>query len=110
QDPTAPGFLVSIDSSARTLTVRRVSATPEPGRSYQLWLLPPDGTQISMGIVGTEEFTTRQIPSSLGNDTLRASRYVISLEQAGGSPTGTISGPVLFTGRVIQTVPGAASN
>ncbi|MGA9008254.1 MAG: anti-sigma factor, partial [Xanthobacteraceae bacterium] len=39
QDPTTPAFLVSIDPASRMLTVRRVSAAPEPGRSYELWLI-----------------------------------------------------------------------
>ena len=39
QEPTAPAFLLTVDPQSRTLVVRRVSATPEAGRSYELWLI-----------------------------------------------------------------------
>ena len=39
QEPTAPAFLLTVDAQTRTLTVRSVSATPEAGRSYELWLI-----------------------------------------------------------------------
>ncbi len=55
QDPTTPAFLVSVDPQSRTLTVRRVSAAPEPGRSYELWLISNKyPTPRSLGVVGAE--------------------------------------------------------
>src|SRR5579864_8457852 len=39
QEPTAPAFLLAVDPQSRTMVVRRVSATPEAGRSYELWLI-----------------------------------------------------------------------
>jgi anti-sigma-K factor RskA len=110
QDPTAPAFLVTIDGPARALTVRRVTATPDVGRSYQLWLMPRNGAPVSLGVVGNDEFTTRPIPPNVDNDTLRTANYVISLEQAGGSPTGAMTGPMLFSGHIIEAVPGPQSS
>src|SRR5262249_54191700 len=39
QEPTAPAFLLTVDPQSRTMVVRRVSAAPEAGRSYELWLI-----------------------------------------------------------------------
>ena len=67
QEPTAPAFLLTVDPQSRTLVVRRVSATPEAGRSYELWLISSRGSlpaPKSLGVVGNDEFTQRPIPGN----------------------------------------------
>jgi anti-sigma-K factor RskA len=109
QDPTAPAFLLTVDPQSRTLVVRRVSATPEAGRSYELWLISSQfPAPKSLGVVGNDEFTQRQIPGNFDVATLRAASYAVSLEPAGGSPRGVPTGPVLFTGKIVESVPTAA--
>ncbi len=109
QDPTSPAFLVSVDPTSRTLTVRRVSAAPEPGRSYELWLISNKyPAPRSLGLVGSSEFTSRAVPADFDADTLKSASYAISLEPAGGSPTGAPSGPVLFKGQMVESLPGSA--
>jgi anti-sigma-K factor RskA len=106
QDPTAPAFLLSVDPLSRTLVVRRVSATPEQGRSYELWLIAKGApAPKSLGLVGSEEFTERTLPGNFDLATLRAASYAVSLEPAGGSPSGVPTGPVLFTGNIVESVP-----
>ena len=108
QEPMAPAFLLTVDPQSRTMVVRRVSATPETGRSYQLWLIAKQSpTPRSLGLVGNEEFTQRAIPGNFDMETLRAATYAISLEPAGGSPKDVPTGPVLFTGNIVQAVPAA---
>ena len=109
QDPTAPAFLLTVDPQSRTLVVRRVSATPEAGRSYELWLISSQfPAPKSLGVVGNDEFTQRPIPGNFDVATLRAASYAVSLEPSGGSPSGVPTGPVLFTGKVVESVPTAA--
>jgi len=109
QEPTAPAFLLTVDPQSRTLVVRRVSATPEAGRSYELWLISSQfPTPKSLGVVGNDEFTQRQIPGNFDVATLRAASYAVSLEPSGGSPSGVPTGPVLFTGKIVESVPTAA--
>ena len=109
QEPTAPAFLLTVDPQSRTLVVRRVSATPEVGRSYELWLISSQfPAPKSLGIVGNDEFTQRQIPGNFDVATLRAASYAVSLEPSGGSPSGVPTGPVLFTGKIVESVPTAA--
>ncbi len=109
QDPTAPAFLLTVDPQSRTLVVRRVSATPEAGRSYELWLISSQSpTPKSLGVVGNDEFTQRPIPGNFDVVTLRTASYAVSLEPAGGSPSGVPTGPVLFTGKIVESVPTAA--
>ena len=108
QDPTAPAFLLTLDTQNRTLVVRRVSATPEAGRSYELWLISSRfSSPRSLGIVGNDEFTQHALAANYDADTLRGASYAVSLEPAGGSPSGTPTGPVLFTGRAVESLPAA---
>jgi anti-sigma-K factor RskA len=107
-EPTAPAFLLTLDPQSRTITVRRVSATAEAGRSYELWLISSKypGPR-SLGVVGGEEFTARPIPANFDVDTMRNASYAISLEASGGSTSGAPTGPVLFTGKLLESTPGS---
>jgi anti-sigma-K factor RskA len=109
QEPTAPAFLLTLDTQHRTLFVRRVSATPETGKSYELWLISKRlGAPRSLGIVGNDEFTERALAGNYDVDTLRSAVYAVSLEPAGGSPSGAPTGPVLFTGKAVESLPAAS--
>jgi anti-sigma-K factor RskA len=89
QQPTAPAFLLTVDTQNRTMVVRRVSATLETGRSYELWLIANrSSTPRSLGVVGNDEFTQRTLPGNVDVDTLRSATYAVSLEPSGGSPSG----------------------
>jgi anti-sigma-K factor RskA len=106
QEPTGPAFLLTIDPQSRTLIVRRVSATAEAGRSYELWLISSrfSGAR-SLGVIGGDEFTQRPIPSEFNADTIRTASYAVSLEPAGGSKSKGPTGPILFTGKLVDAAP-----
>ncbi len=109
QEPTAPAFLLTLDTQKRMLTVRRVSATPETGRSYELWVISGRSpSPRSLGVVGNDEFTQRALPGNFDAATLRAASYAVSLEPAGGSTTGAPTGPILFTGKAVESLPGSS--
>ena len=106
QQPIAPAFLLTVDTQQRTVVVRRVSAGQENGRSYELWLIAGRATPPkSLGVVGSDEFTERPLPANVDVDALRAATFAVSLEPAGGSPTGAPTGPVLFTGKPVDSLP-----
>ena len=106
QGPTAPAFLLTLDTQRRMLTVRRISANPETGKSYELWLISSRfPAPRSLGIVGGDEFTQRALPGNYDTDTLRTASYAVSLEPANGSPNGVPTGPVLFTGKAVESLP-----
>jgi anti-sigma-K factor RskA len=108
QGPNAPAFLLTFDMPRRTLFIRKVSATAEAGKSYELWLISKNlGAPRSLGVIGNDEFTSRNLAGNYDADTLRAATYAVSLEPNGGSPTGAPTGPVLFTGRAVESLPGS---
>ncbi len=106
QQPIAPAFLLTVDTQQRTVMVRRVSARQETGRSYELWLIAGRAAAPkSLGVVGGDKFTERPLPASVDVDTLRSATFAVSLEPTGGSPTGAPTGPVLFTGKAVDSLP-----
>ena len=108
--PSAPAFLLTLDTQQRTLTVRKVSATAEAGKSYELWLISSRlGAPRSLGTVGNDEFTQRPLPGNYDVDTLAGATYAVSLEPAGGSKSGAPTGPVLFTGKAVESLPASAA-
>ncbi len=108
QEPTAPAFLLTVELQDRTLTVRRLTGAPDADRSYELWLIPGQSSSpLSLGLVGNQEFTTRPLPADFNADALRAAHYAVSLEPAGGSPKGVPTGPILFTGNMVESLPGS---
>jgi anti-sigma-K factor RskA len=110
QEPTAPAFLLTADLQSRTLTVRRLTAASDAERSYELWLIPnKSASPHSLGLVGNDEFTTRPIPPDFNAGVLRTASYAISLEPAGGSTKGVPTGPILFTGAMVESLPGSPS-
>jgi anti-sigma-K factor RskA len=100
-----PAFLLTFDLERRTLIVRNVSAPPQPGKSYQLWLISNKfSSPRSLGVIGTEEYSRPQL-AAYDPLILSSATYTVSLEPEGGSPTGTPSGPMLYSGRLIQVTP-----
>ena len=91
-----PAFVLTVDTAANTLSIRRVvEAAPESGRSYELWAVEPGRPAVSMGVVDTVSYT-RDLPYA--PDGLV---FAISDEPAGGSPTGLVTGPVIFSGPLV---------
>jgi anti-sigma-K factor RskA len=112
KDASAPAFLLTVDIDNRSLTVRRVAAGQEPGKSYELWLVS-DRLQAprSLGLVGAGEFTQKPLLASYDKETIDNATYAVSLEPEGGSPTGVPTGPVLYLGKLVETTPaGPARN
>lgn len=81
------------------IRVRALEPEPLPsGRAYELWLLPEGRNPISLGLVPEEGERTIEPPPEL-RDLLRPGvPLAVSLEPAGGSPTGQPTGPVLYQG------------
>ena len=106
-DPASPAFIVSVDIPARSLTIRPVAAAPQTNRSYELWLVNDNlHAPRSLGIVQNAAFT---VASSRLNDLplkiVRESTFAVTLEPLGGSPSGLPTGPILYSGTLVQATP-----
>ena len=75
------------------LTVTRVAGTAAPqGQVQELWIIAPDAAPVSLGLMEGDSLTVAY-PQAPAGWTL-----AVSLEPAGGSPTGAPTGPVLAAG------------
>jgi len=102
----SPAFILTVDGATKNFTVRKVGAAPEPGKSYELWLIS-DKLQRprSLGVIGGSDFTARPVLSSYDADTINTATYAVTVEQAGGSPDGNPHSAPVFIGKLIESVP-----
>ncbi len=109
KDGESPAFILTVDGATRNFTVRKVGAQPEPGRSYELWIVS-DKLQRprSLGVIGGNDFTARPVLSAYAPEVVNQATYAVTVEPEGGSPTGVATGPIVFTGKLIESVPPAA--
>lgn len=98
-----PALIVRVDQRAGIVQVRPVAAETPASRSLELWSIAPGGTPRSLGVVGAG-VTRVAIPSGsspLARDVVLA----VSVEPPGGSPSGTPTGPVIYSGKLIPEAP-----
>ena len=95
-----PAFVAAVDMKSKEMVVRRVGAASPAGHSYELWAL--GGGRAAPQPLGVIEASMRLPAGQLGDRPIAATMLAVSLEPAGGSPTGLPTGPVLFTGKLIS--------
>jgi anti-sigma-K factor RskA len=102
RDAVAPAFVLVVDAAAHSLTLRRIGAPRELGKSYELWLISPRlPAPRSLGLVGPGDVT--ELTDVLADDPalIGEASFAVSLEPEGGSPTGAPSN-VAFTGKPME--------
>lgn len=113
--PTAERMAVFADESAEALWVisadldkglirTKVVNAPalSSGKSYELWILPAEGPPLSLGLLPLAAGSTETpISAPLVTALAGAGRLAISLEPAGGSPTGVPTGPVVYVASLV---------
>jgi anti-sigma-K factor RskA len=96
-DDQQPAFLLTVDLQNRQLNIRPVTAEPQPGKSYQLWIksdeLGPNPR--SVGVLGDQMQVDQGALKQYDPALLRGATFGISLEPAGGSPTGQPTSPAI---------------
>lgn len=101
-----PAFILTVDGTTRNFTVRKVGATPEPGKSFELWLISDKLPRPrSLGVIGAGDFTARPVLGAFDADVVNGATYAVTVEQAGGSPNGQPTSAPVFSGKLIETVP-----
>jgi anti-sigma-K factor RskA len=104
KDAQSPAFLVSVDLEKKLLTIRAVAAPHHAGKSYELWLIHDSlNKPRSLGVVGDAPFTVvKPKLTAYAPRTIQDATLAVTLEPEGGSPTGDPTGPVVYSGKLIQ--------
>ena len=108
KDGGSPAFILTVDGGTRNFTVRKVDAAPEPGKSYELWVISDRlGAPRSLGVIGEGDFTERPALAAYDSSIVRNATYAVTVEPSGGSPSGKPTSAPVFAGKLIETVPQA---
>jgi anti-sigma-K factor RskA len=100
------GFVVYFDLRASTMIVSPFAVPPGSRRDYQLWLVPEGSAPpISLGVISLAEPTMSPWLATYAPSDLVHARLAVSLEPPGGSPNGIPTGPTMFVGTLVQTMP-----
>lgn len=96
----APAFVARFDPETGALFVRAALEDTAEQRVAELWLIPGDGVPRSLGLLdkqglGDLKLSADNLAVFGGGATL-----AVSLEPAGGSPTGAPTGPVIASGKL----------
>jgi anti-sigma-K factor RskA len=78
-----------------TLQVTRVAGVPAvSGQVHELWIIAPDASPVSLGLLEDKPLIVTYPTPPQGF------AFAVSIEPAGGSPTGQPTGPVILTATV----------
>ncbi len=106
RDAASPAFILTVDAATKNFTIRKVGAEGQPGKSFELWLVSDKLPQPrSLGVIGGSDFTARPVLSDFDSGTINNATFAVTVEPAGGSPTGQPTSTPIFTGKLIETVP-----
>jgi anti-sigma-K factor RskA len=97
-DRTHPLWSVSRSADSTALMVRALqNVQGDRQKAFELWALPANGSPpVSLGLLPRSGSLKRTLSAAQKAALLRAAHLAVSLEPAGGSPTGAPTGPVLY--------------
>jgi anti-sigma-K factor RskA len=87
-DPAERQLVMAVPGELRAL----------PGRSHELWVIPPGGKPRSLGVLPNSKQSHRKLADALARLLDQGATIAISVEPQGGSPTGAPTGPVIASG------------
>ncbi len=95
-------FVASVDIKTGRIDMLRMGPGPAGGKAYELWAVGGASAKpLSLGLITGGAAVSAQILKRRNEAALRKTVLAVSLEPAGGSPTGQPTGPVLFTGKLV---------
>lgn len=104
-EQSQPLWLVRVDVQQGRLAIRSINAAaPAPANAYELWILPAGGAAPrSLGLLPTGTASVdAELPAELRPLLASAQGLAVSLEPAGGSPTGAPTGPVVYQAAILS--------
>ena len=101
---TGPAFVALVDLERRTIAIKRVAADAPAGRSFELWALGGgrDAPE-SLGLVDADVKIPATKLGDLATARLADTVFAVTIEPAGGSPTGQPTGTPVYIGKLIPT-------
>jgi anti-sigma-K factor RskA len=100
KDAASPAIEVTVNLDKQELTVRPLAARAPPGKAYELWIIDAKlGAPRSLGVIG--DAPRGATLSGFDPAVVAGATYAVTVEPAGGSPTGQPTGTPVFVGKLI---------
>jgi anti-sigma-K factor RskA len=93
-------FIATVDIRRGTIAVVPAAFSGDATRVPELWLIPPGGKPLPVGLLNGAKPVAIAIPAGLVAQTASGATLAVSLEPPGGSPTGAPTGPVIGAGKL----------
>ncbi len=93
-----PTVVATVDPARKELIFTAASVATAADKSAELWVIPAGQKPISLGVIAAGQSRRMALPVSLTGAGQTTAVLAITLEQAGGSPTGAPMGPIVATG------------
>ena len=104
EESQKPAFLMTVNMKTHMCSIKTVTPRPDPDKNYELWMVHEDLKQpMSLGVIAKSDIEEMPMVSYVDPDLNMNATFAVSLEPAGGSPTGAPTGPVMYAGRLVQS-------
>lgn len=102
-----PAFLLTVDTKTNMCVITAVNPPQQSDKTYQVWMVSDKMPKPkSLGMVNKPgEMQTMPMQAGPEMDLFMNASFAVSVEPMGGSPTGLPTGPVLFSGKLVQATP-----
>jgi anti-sigma-K factor RskA len=91
-------YAAAYDANMGMIALAHMSGAKETGRDFELWMIEGKAAPVSMGVIPEGDMITIQLTPDVKAKLAAGAVLAISLEPAGGSPTGQPTGPVVAAG------------
>jgi anti-sigma-K factor RskA len=95
-----PNFVAAIGAGGNELVIVPASLLTQDPRAMELWLIPAGDRPHSLGLIRPGQPVRLTVPPELAARLTTEAALAVSLEPAGGSPTGAPTGPVIASGKL----------
>ncbi len=94
-------WLIKSDLKNKQMVVHIVNEQTIPlGKAFELWMIKEGDKPISLGLISPDQQLSLPLSDELLEKIKQANVMAVSIEPAGGSPTGQPTGPIPYTGVV----------
>ena len=98
-DKGEPMLMATWDPVSERLIIAAANDMPAPsGYSHEVWLIPAGGSPMKVAMLPGSARMHMQVPDDIAEQLRRGATLAVSVEPAGGSPTGLPTGPVIASG------------
>jgi len=91
-------YLAMYDAGSSEVALSHISGDREAGRDFELWVIEGDNAPVSLGVIPVGANVRMHVADDRREPIGSGALFAISLEPAGGSPTGAPTGPVVAAG------------